>query len=109
MENCAKEAGITPMIKVEADSYSTLKELVRSGHGLTILPLAPIHDEIAAGNLTYAPLTDPSPMRKLMMAYPMDRPVTRLTKFASNTLHNTACDMVGRGQWAGRVLSGVRD
>ena len=36
-------------VKVEADNYSTLKNLVKTHHGLTILPLAPIHDEISKG------------------------------------------------------------
>jgi LysR family transcriptional regulator, nitrogen assimilation regulatory protein len=44
VERCASDAQITLDVAVEADSYATLKDLVRNGHGWTILPLAPIHE-----------------------------------------------------------------
>ena len=94
VEECAKACSVELNVKVEADNYSTLKNLVKTHHGLTILPLAPIHDEISKGELTYAPLTDPMPVRKLVMSYPSDRPVSRLTKFAARILtekNNPVC------------------
>ncbi len=103
VEKCAAEAAISLNVKVEADSYATLKNLVRSGYGMTILPLAPIHDEITRGALTFAGLTGPMPVRKLLLSYPSDRPVTRLTKFAGQVLSKTAAGMVASGSWAGRL------
>src|SRR6266568_4474537 len=85
VERCAAEAGITLDVPVEADSYATLKDLVRHGHGWTILPLAPIHDDIAARRLTGAALIDPVPARRLVLSYPSDRPVSRLASFAGET------------------------
>lgn len=105
VEECASEAGVTLKIGVEADSYSTLKNLVKSGHGFTILPLAPIHDEIVRGQLTHAPLISPAPMRRLMMSFPSDRPTPRLAKFAGQVLFDTAQDMVERKIWSGQMLN----
>src|SRR5580704_15863590 len=48
VERCAAEAGISLDVVVEADSYATLKDLVRHGHGWTVLPLAPIHQDIVS-------------------------------------------------------------
>jgi DNA-binding transcriptional LysR family regulator len=41
VERCAADAEITLDVVGEADSYATLKDPVRHGHGWTILPLAP--------------------------------------------------------------------
>ena len=68
VERCAEERGVVLNIKIEADSYSTLKGLVRSGHGMTVLPLAPIHEELREGRLCAAPLVNPVPMRRLIMS-----------------------------------------
>ena len=91
-------------IAVEADSYATLKDLVRHGHGWTILPLSPIHDDIAAGRLLAAPLTDPAPVRQLVLSYPADRPVSRLTRFAGDKIAEIVADQVERKIWPGQLL-----
>jgi DNA-binding transcriptional LysR family regulator len=104
VEQCAVEAGIALHIAIEADSYATLKDLVRHGHGWTILPLSPIHDDIAAGRLAAAPLTDPAPVRQLVLSYPADRPVSRLTRFAGETIADIVADQVERKIWPGRLL-----
>lgn len=107
VENCAAEAGTTLKIGVEADSYATLKDLVASGHGYSILPLAPLHRELLAGSLTHAPLISPVPKRRLMMSAPTDRPATRLVKFAGKVLIDTARDLVASGTWSGSMLDAI--
>lgn len=104
VEQCATEAGIALDVAVEADSYATLKDLVRHGHGWTILPLPPIHDDIAAGRLAAAPLIDPVPVRRLVLSYPADRPVSRLARFAGETIGSIVADHVERGIWPGQLL-----
>lgn len=105
VETCASAAGIALDVRVEADSYSTLKALVESGHGYTILPLAPIHRDLAEGRLIHAPLT-PAPTRRLMLTFPTDRQSTRLARFAAQVIETTAADLVQRDVWAGQLLSG---
>lgn len=104
VEQCAAEAGISLRVAVEADSYATLKDLVRHGHGWTILPLSPIHDDIATGCLLAAPLIDPAPVRQLVLSYPADRPVSRLTRFAGETIADIVSDQVKRKTWPGKLL-----
>lgn len=104
VEQCAIEAGIRLQIAVEADSYATLKDLVRHGHGWTILPLSPIHEDIAAGRLLAAPLIDPAPVRQLVLSYPADRPVSRLTRFAGDKIAEIVADQVERKIWPGQLL-----
>lgn len=106
VEHCAEECGIFLNLKVEADNYSTLKELVRSGHGVTVLPLAPIHQDLREGRLSAAPLVNPVPMRRLIMSFPTDRPTPRLARFAARSIAATIRTMVANGVWSGRILDG---
>lgn len=104
IDRCAVEAGISLDVSVETDSYATLKDLVRHGHGLTVLPLAPIHDTVTAGILTAAPLIDPVPARRLVLSYPADRTVPRLARFAGEAITAIVRDYVERGVWVGQLL-----
>ena len=104
VDRYAQECGISLDIKVEADSYSALKSLVHHGHGVTVLPLAPIHEELKAGGLGAAPLVDPTPLRRLVMSYPTDRPASRLARFAGQAIAATIASLVERGIWSGRIL-----
>lgn len=109
VENAARERALTLDVRIEADSYSTLKNMVRSGHGHTILPLAPIHEEIAACHLSYAPIVDPVLSRQLLLTMPADRPGTRLARFAAQAIASTARELVERGIWAGRLLDAAAE
>lgn len=104
LDDCAKGLGTVFNVQVEADSYSVLKDLVRAGQGMTILPLGPIYDEIAAGNLTHSPLINPVPKRRLMMSYPTDRPTTRLAQFAGDQLLATVSELVKQEAWPGQLV-----
>jgi LysR family transcriptional regulator, nitrogen assimilation regulatory protein len=104
IDRYAQEVGVPLSIKVEADSYSTLKSLVRNGHGVTVLPLAPIHEELSQGRLCAAPLVNPVPVRRLIMSYSTDRPVTRLARFAGQVIAKTVNTLVEQGIWSGRIL-----
>jgi LysR family nitrogen assimilation transcriptional regulator len=104
VERCAVEAGIALDVTVETDSYSTLKDLVRHGHGWTILPLAPIHEAVASGVLTAAPLIDPMPVRRLVLSYAAERSVPRLARFAGEAITSIITDQVERRIWVGQLL-----
>jgi DNA-binding transcriptional LysR family regulator len=100
----AQRAGIALSPAVEADSYGAMIDLVGNGFGSTILPLAPIYERVRAGALTAAPLINPEPTRRLVIAYSADRPITPATRFAGESFAAIAADLVEQGIWAGRVL-----
>lgn len=104
LEKCAAEAGIALDVAVETDSYATLKDLVRNGHGWTVLPLAPIHDDLREGRLVAQPLVAPAPVRRLVLSFPADRAPSRLALFAGETIAWTIADLVARGVWPGEML-----
>ena len=104
VEKCAGEANIALQVDIEIDSLQTLKDLVAHGVGLTILPLAPIYRDVQSGRLSAAPLIDPSPLRRLMTAFPADRPVSRAARFAADSIAGLVADLVHRGIWPGHLL-----
>lgn len=105
VDQCAGRIGMTLSTAIETDAFAAMVDLVKSGFGMTILPLAPIYDDIRAGRLHAAPLIDPVPSRRVVMAYPADRPVTPAARYAGEAFTRIAADLVERGVWAGRMLA----
>jgi len=108
LERFAQEAGVSLDVTVEMDSYTAMKDLVRHGYGCTILPLAPIYEDVAAGRLVAVPICDPSPTRQLVLSYPTDRPVSRAAQLAGESLAGIMADHVNRGIWRGELLAQSR-
>lgn len=104
VERCAAEAGITLRVEIESDSLYTLKDLVRHGYGTTVLPLVPIHEDIAAKRLSAAPLTEPTPSRRLVLSFASDRPVSRAARFAAAAIKSVVTELVERGFWTGHLV-----
>ncbi|MCM2505941.1 LysR substrate-binding domain-containing protein [Aureimonas altamirensis] len=105
VEDCALRAGVSLKAGVEADSFGAMIDLVRNGFGATLLPLAPIYALVQSGALGATPVIDPVPTRKLVLAYPSDRPVARATRLVAETFVSIAADLVERRVWAGRMLA----
>lgn len=104
LDACATRSGIRLAPSLEADSLNAMIELVRGGFGLTILPLAPVHAQLRAGELTAAPLIDPVPSRRVLIAYPADRPIMPAARFVGETFARVASKLVNNGIWSGTML-----
>lgn len=104
VEGWADAAGVALDVKVEADSYATLKALVENGHGYTILPPAPLTAERQAGRLTVAALAEPAPSRRLVLTMPAEREASRLTRYAAAAIETTALGLVDAGTWPARRI-----
>jgi len=104
LDSCALEAGILLRTSVEVDAFGAMIDLVRNGFGPTILPLASVYGRLQAGELSIAPLVDPTPMRKLVMVYPTDRPTSPAARFVGDTFLALAGELVQEGIWAGHML-----
>lgn len=103
VERCARDTQSLLDVRIEADSYATLKDLVRGGFGMTILPLAPIRSEIGLGHLSYAPIVDPEPTRRLMLTTAAGRLIPRLGRFAVQSIEAIVADLVRDKIWLGQV------
>lgn len=105
LDAAAKQVGITLTPSLEADSLTAMIDLVRTGFGSTILPYAPIHARVMAQELVAVPLIKPVPSRRIVMAYPADRPITPAARFVGETFTNVATELVGSGIWAGSLIA----
>ena len=103
VEQCAQDCGISLDVRVEVESFSTLRHLVMSGYGWTILPLASVQSDIAVARLSGAPLVDPVPRRLLQLSLPADRPASRLVSFVRQAMIATTAQLVADGLWAGKL------
>jgi LysR family nitrogen assimilation transcriptional regulator len=61
---------IQPRISVQANTMSLQTELVRAGHGWTILPASGVAAEVTAGALSAAPVCRPAITRSVGLALP---------------------------------------
>lgn len=104
VEACAARAGVTLETAIEADSFSAMVDLTRAGFGAAILPLAPIHAQTQSGALTVTRLKDPTPERKLVIAFPADRPIGPAARAVGLAIGAVTRDLVDRKLWAGRRL-----
>lgn len=104
IDECARKVGVVLDASLEADSFQTMIDLVQGGFGSTILPLAPIYHLIGAGRLCAAPIVDPHPRRKLVVAYSTDRPVSRAARFVGEAFRRITGELVAQGIWAGEML-----
>ena len=104
LDACASRAGIVLSPSLEADSLQAMIDLVGGGFGLTVLPLAPVHSRLERGELSAAPLIEPIPTRRVMVAYPADRPITPATRFVGEAFAAVACELVASQVWAGNIV-----
>ena len=91
--------------RVEADSYATLKDLVRGGHGCTILPRAPIHRGPCGGRADAAPLRNPVPLQAAGALLP-DRPPRCSARPLRRAGHRGEGQREGRGRRLARAAAG---
>lgn len=105
VDNCARRAGIALSASVEADTFGGMIALVRAGFGPTILPLAPIHAQVERGELTAAPIVDPTPTRRVVLAYPADRAISPAARFVGDLFSDIASELIGQHVWVGHRLA----
>jgi LysR family transcriptional regulator, nitrogen assimilation regulatory protein len=104
VEDCAGRAGVRLRTSLEADSFGAMIDLVRNGFGSTVLPLAPIYRLVEEGSFSAAPIIDPTPTRRVVIAYPLDRKLSPAARFVAQAFRDVAADLVKRNVWVGEIL-----
>jgi len=88
-------------IEIEADAMRIQKDLTARSLGHTVLPYASVRAEVEAGQLSTAPIVDPSIPRQVVRAFPADRPVSRATRLLGDRLFVVVNRMIAAGEWPG--------
>lgn len=91
-------------VAVQTDSMSLQKQLVRSGHGWTILPGAGVAADAAAGALSAAPLAEPEVWRSIVVGVPRAGLVTPAAQAVAAHLTQQVQAAVDQDRWPSAEL-----
>lgn len=106
LEAEASKAGLELKVVVEADSLQTLKDLAARDIGMTVLPMAAVHGDVARGILAARAITEPEPRRRLVLARSLARPMSNAVRIFAGTLRAETEAMVREGIWQGELPDG---
>jgi DNA-binding transcriptional LysR family regulator len=104
IERASLKLDKSPDIVVEADSLQTMKDLVERGLGMTILPFASVHREVAARRLIAARIIAPKLSRTLVVAEAVGRQSSRAARLFRDMLIAEVQDLVRTKAWVGTSL-----
>lgn len=105
VETLAARHGFTPNIVLECDgSISLTKRLVMARCGCTVLPVASVVEETAAGLLRCFPLANPVVRRDVAIAWPKNRATPEGVWNVAQMIRELAAELVGNGRWPGAAL-----
>jgi DNA-binding transcriptional LysR family regulator len=91
-------------VPVQTNSMTLQKQLVRRGHGWTILPGAGVAADVAAGLLSAAPLSQPEVWRSLVIGAARAGLVTPAAQAVASHLTRQARAAADRGEWPSAEL-----
>ncbi|MGH7043998.1 MAG: LysR family transcriptional regulator [Acetobacteraceae bacterium] len=100
-ENAARQAEVVLNVRHEVESLATTRDLVRSGAGVTLLPLWSVRGEIAIGQMTAAQVVQPALSRHLIVASSTNRTLSRAALLCEKAL----VELVGRLKADGTMLN----
>jgi DNA-binding transcriptional LysR family regulator len=99
VDHACMQLGIQLAVVAETNAMSVQKSLVLGGHGVTILPLIAVVDELAAGTLHAARLADPLITRKLALAVSASRQLSVPVQHAITELTQCMQEAIESKQW----------
>ncbi|MDZ5457952.1 LysR family transcriptional regulator [Azohydromonas lata] len=99
VDHAAALQSLQLQVVAETNALSVQRSLVLGGHGLTILPSIAVAEDIARGLLNAAPLTQPTLLRKIVLALPTNRQTTLPVRCVVELLVETMREAVDRKHW----------
>ncbi|MGW3567549.1 LysR family transcriptional regulator [Streptomyces sp. NPDC000941] len=99
IDGAAGRAAVEMDIVVQTNSMRLQKQLVRAGHGWTILPGVGIAEDVADGTLSAAPLCDPDVWRSIVLATPPNGRTPPAAEVVARELVRHIASAVQQGRW----------
>lgn len=101
IENAAHAAGLALANVIEINSIAILKSALLADMGATLLPAAPLQDQIDSGALVARPLHDPALSRSVTLCASKNIPLTNAAAAVGKLVHQVARDLCDSGGWRG--------
>jgi LysR family nitrogen assimilation transcriptional regulator len=99
VEHACTLEGVHLSVVAETSSMHVQRHLVLGGHGLTVLPVMAVADDLAQGRLAAAPLTAPEVKRRIYLALPANRRIPRSVRCVAAEIVGILREVVLRGGW----------
>ena len=109
VEAAAARGRVKLTVKVQADSFQLMKELVQSGLGYTVLPRSAFEKEAAKGELTVAEIRNPPVTRQLFLVMKPGAESPRAVLQVEAFVRQETAQLVEQGRWPAARLFGVGD
>ncbi|TMR07318.1 LysR family transcriptional regulator [Actinomadura soli] len=99
IDAAAARAGTAMNVVVQTNSMHVQKQLVRAGHGWTILPGVGIAGDVATGSLSAAPLCEPTTWRSIVLGTPRAGRTAPATDVVAQELTRQVHAALRQGLW----------
>jgi LysR family nitrogen assimilation transcriptional regulator len=106
IDAAAARSGAVPSAVVQTNSLRVQKQLVRAGHGWTVLPGVGIAEDVARGELSAAPLSEPEVWRSVVLGTPRSGRTPPAVEVVARELVRQIDSAVGRGGWPSAQVQG---
>jgi LysR family nitrogen assimilation transcriptional regulator len=101
IENVVRAAGCTLEHVIEINSIAILKSAILAGMGATILPVAPLLDEIERGAMRAIPIAEPAITRTVTLCASKNIPLTNAGLAVSRLIVDVTAELCAGGRWLG--------
>lgn len=99
LEQKIKRSDFGLNVRLEVDSLTLIKSLVKDGHGFSILPHAAISEELKHGQLSAARIVKPVFRRGVFVARNPSQFVTRASVKMAEIITNISWNLIRNGEW----------
>ncbi|MBA5636566.1 LysR family transcriptional regulator [Duganella sp. LX20W] len=106
IESVARTVGLAPGDVIEINSIAILKSAILAGMGATILPVAPVLDEVKRGTMRSYRIHNPAISRTVVLCASKNIPLTNAAAAISRLAVQVTAELCAGGTWLGaRALS----
>jgi len=107
IDAAAVRAGSALDVVVQTNSMRVQKQLVRAGHGWTVLPGVGIAEDVAHGDLSAAPLSEPDVWRSIVLGTPRSGRTPPAVEVVARELVRRINSAVAQGRWPSAQIHGA--
>jgi LysR family nitrogen assimilation transcriptional regulator len=106
IEQVARQAGLQLANVIEINSIAILKSALLADIGATLLPLAPLQEEIERGALAAWPVDDTALARSVTLCASRNIPLTNAAAAIGRLVRQVTVELCASGAWRGARLIG---
>ncbi|MET0320551.1 MAG: LysR substrate-binding domain-containing protein [Duganella sp.] len=104
IDSVLRGAGLALSSVIEINSIAILKSALLADLGATILPAAPVLDELQRGSLSALPIHAPAISRTVVLCASKNIPLTNAAQAVGALVHNVCHALCASGAWPGAAV-----